>query len=81
MKGLLLAAWIADRLGWHLQSSYWIPGDAPEGRGIGAEFQRGDGQSVQFRLMPVPVGITKTHPGALVGLRLICAPAIRRPCA
>jgi glucose-6-phosphate dehydrogenase assembly protein OpcA len=79
VKGLLLAAWIADRLGWHLQSSYWIPGDAAEGRGIGAEFQRSDGQSVQFRLMPVPVGITKTHPGALVGLRLICAPREQTP--
>ncbi|MEY2645530.1 MAG: hypothetical protein RLZZ611_2179 [Cyanobacteriota bacterium] len=79
VKGLLLAAWIADRLGWHLQSSYWIPGDAPEGRGIGAEFQRNDGQSVQFRLMPVPIGITKTHPGALVGLRLICAPIGQTP--
>ena len=79
VKGLLLAAWIADRLGWHLQSSYWIAGDAAEGRGIGAEFQRSDGQSVQFRLMPVPVGITKTHPGALVGLRLICAPREQTP--
>ena len=79
VKGLLLAAWIADRLGWHLQSSYWIPGDTAEERGIGAEFQRNDGQSVQFRLMPVPVGITKTHPGALVGLRLICAPRGQTP--
>ncbi|MFM8937273.1 MAG: glucose-6-phosphate dehydrogenase assembly protein OpcA [Vulcanococcus sp.] len=79
VKGLLLAAWIADRLGWHLQSSYWIDADGPDGRGIGAEFQRSDGQSVQFRLMPVPVGISKTHPGALVGLRLICAPAEQTP--
>jgi glucose-6-phosphate dehydrogenase assembly protein OpcA len=80
VKGLLLAAWIADRLGWHLQSSYWIePDQSNEGRGIGAEFQRSDGQSVQFRLMPVPVGITKTHPGALVGMRLICAPAEQAP--
>ena len=80
VKGLLLAAWIADRLGWHLQSSYWLEGQSGgEGRGIGAEFQRSDGQSVQLRLMPVPVGITKTHPGALVGLRLICAPAGQTP--
>ena len=79
VKGLLLAAWIADRLGWHLVNSFWIDGGASEGRGIGAEFQRTDGQSVQFRLMPVPVGISKMHPGALVGLRLICAPSDRAP--
>ena len=35
--------------------------------------------AVQFRLMPVPVGIPKIHPGALVGLRLICAPEDRPP--
>ena len=80
VKGLLLAAWIADRLGWHLQSSTWLEAESsPEGRGILAEFQRGDGQTVQFRLMPVPVGVSKTHPGALVGMRLICAPADRPP--
>jgi glucose-6-phosphate dehydrogenase assembly protein OpcA len=78
VKGLLLIAWIADRLGWHLQSSYWIPDDQGQ-QGIGAEFQRSDGESVQVRLMPVPVGITKTHPGALVGLRLICAPPGQAP--
>ncbi len=71
VKGLLLAAWIADRLGWHLVSSYSVPGNGA-GSGIGAEFERSDGQTVQFRLMPVPVGVPKTHPGALVGLRLIC---------
>ncbi|MFM7515083.1 MAG: glucose-6-phosphate dehydrogenase assembly protein OpcA [Cyanobium sp.] len=80
VKGLLLAAWIADRLGWHLQSSAWLEADGgPEGRGILAEFQRGDGQTVQFRLMPVPVGSPKIHPGALVGLRLVCAPEGRPP--
>ena len=71
VKGLLLAAWIADRLGWHLVSSYAIDGNGA-GPGIGAEFQRSDGQTVQFRQMPVPVGVPKAHPGAIVGLRLIC---------
>ena len=71
-KGLLLAAWIADRLGWHLVSSYTVPGNGDGMNGIGAEFERTDGQTVQFRLMPVPVGAPKIHPGALVGLRLIC---------
>ncbi|WP_411867604.1 glucose-6-phosphate dehydrogenase assembly protein OpcA [Vulcanococcus limneticus] len=78
VKGLLLAAWIADRLGWHLQTSYRLPANG-DGEGIGAEFQRHDGESVQFRLMPVPVGLAKTHPGALVGLRLICAPQGQAP--
>jgi glucose-6-phosphate dehydrogenase assembly protein OpcA len=78
VKGLLLAAWIADRLGWHLQNSYAIP-SGPGGEGLGAEFQRSDGESVQFRQMSVPVGVAKTHPGALVGVRLICAPPGRRP--
>jgi glucose-6-phosphate dehydrogenase assembly protein OpcA len=78
VKGLLLAAWIADRLGWHLQNSYTIAASA-SGEGIGAEFLRTDGESVQFRQMSVPVGVPKTHPGALVGLRLICAPPGRQP--
>ncbi len=72
VKGLLLAAWIADRLGWHLVSSYTVAGNGDGMDGIGAEFERSDGHSVQFRLMPVPVGAPKIHPGALVGLRLIC---------
>ena len=87
LKGLLLAAWLADRLGWHLVDSYRVDesSDAASGSGgqmgggIGAEFQRTDGTSVQFRLMPVPVGSPKLHPGALVGLRLICAPDGRPP--
>ncbi len=71
VKGLLLAAWLADRLGWHLISTYAVDGDGV-GDGIGAEFERTDGQTVRFRQMPVPVGVPKTHPGAIVGLRLIC---------
>lgn len=78
LKGLLLAAWIADRLGWHLVESYVIPGNG-DGDGVGAAFERTDGAAVQLRLMPVPVGSPKIHPGALVGLRLICAPQERAP--
>ncbi len=78
IKGLLLAAWLADRLGWHLLESYAIDGD-DLGDGIGAAFERTDGVAVQFRLMPVPVGSPKIHPGALVGLRLICAPQSHPP--
>jgi len=77
VKGLLLAAWIADRLGWHLVASRPIPADSgssSESGGIAAEFERTDGVSVQFRLMPVPMGMPKAHPGAILGLRLICEP-------
>jgi glucose-6-phosphate dehydrogenase assembly protein OpcA len=80
VKGLLLAAWIADRLGWHLIASRPIPADSgssSESGGIAAEFERTDGVSVQFRLMPVPMGMPKAHPGAIVGLRLICEPTGR----
>ena len=78
LKGLLLAAWIADRLGWHLVSSFAVDGDGA-GAGVGAEFQRTDGATVQLRLMPVPVGVPRTHPGAMVGLRMICEPDDRPP--
>jgi glucose-6-phosphate dehydrogenase assembly protein OpcA len=78
VKGLLLAAWMADRLGWHLDSSYPVL-DNGTPAGIAAEFQRTDGESVRFRLMPVPVGVPKAHPGAIVGLRLICHPEHRPP--
>jgi glucose-6-phosphate dehydrogenase assembly protein OpcA len=78
VKGLLLTAWIADRLGWHLLNQDWIDADGP-GRGIAAEFQRTDGVSVRFRLMPVPIGAPKAHPGAIVGMRLICRPEQRPP--
>ena len=80
VKGLLLAAWMADRLGWHLIASRAIPADSgssSESGGIAAEFERTDGVSVRFRLMPVPMGMPKAHPGAIVGLRLICEPTGR----
>jgi glucose-6-phosphate dehydrogenase assembly protein OpcA len=78
VKGLLLAAWIADRLGWHLVASSAIPPETGgSDGGIAAEFERGDGATVRFRLMTVPVGVPKQHPGAIVGLRLICEPVSR----
>lgn len=78
VKGLLLAAWLADRLGWHLVASRALPQEpGGGGGGIAAEFQRGDGAPVRFRLMGVPVGAPKAHPGAIVGLRLICEPVSR----
>jgi len=75
VKGLLLAAWIADRLGWRLVDSRAIEAEAGGADGgIAAEFERGDGAPVLFRLMAMPVGAPKSHPGAIVGLRLICEP-------
>ena len=73
VKGLLLAAWIADRLGWHRVTSYAVDGDGL-GSGYVAEFERTDGANVRFRLMPIPVGVPKSHPGAIMGLRMICQP-------
>jgi len=69
VQGLLLAAWIADRLGWHLMGS-----QRNEDHGISAEFQRNDGITVQVRIAPVPMGQPSIHPGQIVGLRLICKP-------
>jgi len=74
VKGLLLAAWIADRLGWHLVESRAIANGSAEQGGVAAEFERTDGSTVRFQLLPVPMGHPKAHPGAIVGVRLICAP-------
>ena len=68
VQGLLLAAWIADRLGWELRSS-----ETTE-EGISAQFQRTDGVEVNFQLTSVPVGQPSVHPGQMVGLRLIAQP-------
>ena len=74
VQGLLMAAWIADRLGWTLEET-----GRAEGDGITARFRRGDSEMVQFRQMPVPVGEPSTHPGSLVGLRMVCKPEHRPP--
>ena len=67
-QGLLLAAWIADRLGWSLDHT-----EATE-EGTAARFRRADGTEVIFQLMSVPMGQPSVHAGQLVGLRLICQP-------
>lgn len=72
VQGLLLASWVADRLGWLLKGS-----QRTEDHGISAEFQRPDGISVQMRIAPVPMGQPSIHPGQIVGLRLICKPETR----
>ena len=67
-QGLLLAAWIADRLGWTLVSSNAIE------EGTYALFKRSDGTEVSFQLMAVPTGQPNVHAGQMVGLRLIAEP-------
>ena len=67
VQGLLIASWIAERLDWHLKIAH-----EKEGKIIAAEFQRTDGELVQLRLIPLPVGNPSIHPGQIVGIRLIC---------
>lgn len=69
VQGALLAAWIADRLGWVLKERH----RGSDGS-ITATFSRGDGESVRFHLAPVPMGEPSIHPGQLVGLRMISQP-------
>ncbi len=66
VQGLLLAAWIADRLNWELKSAA-----IEENDNITAEFQRSDQGTVNFCLIPLPVGKPSIHPGQIVGIRLI----------
>ena len=67
-QGLLLAAWIADRLGWQLQQT------ATSHEGVKAQFHRPDGIPVDFQLSSVPVSQPSVHAGQMVGLRLIAQP-------
>ena len=69
VQGLLLGAWIADRLGWELQHTQSNPDQS-----ISANFRRPDGADIQMRVSPVPMGQPSIHPGQIVGLRLICKP-------
>ncbi len=67
-QGLLLTAWIADRLGWDLLSSQEVED------GVASVFRRSDGVEVKFHLMSVPMGQPSVHAGQLVGLRMVCQP-------
>ena len=72
VQGLLLGAWIADRLGWQLNTS-----QKESDGSLTATFSRSDGTAVKLRVAPVPMGQPSIHPGQLVGLRLICQPEER----
>tara|TARA_Y100001968_G_C19430864_1_gene756957 strand:- start:1514 stop:2821 length:1308 start_codon:yes stop_codon:yes gene_type:complete len=67
VQGLLLLAWIADRLEWKLINSILNKEEI-----ISADFQRKDKSLVKFKLTPLPVGNPSNHPGQIVGVRLIC---------
>jgi len=69
VQGLLLVAWLADRLGWELESS-----KTEETGDIRSIFIRSDKAKVQFHLMPLPIGKPSINPGQIVGIRLICNP-------
>ncbi|MYC50452.1 MAG: glucose-6-phosphate dehydrogenase assembly protein OpcA [Synechococcus sp. SB0662_bin_14] len=71
-QGLLLAAWIASRLQWSLQT-----GRQQRDSSV-YRFQRPDGAMVDLRLVSVPVGFPKPHAGSILGLRLLCRPPGRR---
>lgn len=68
-QGLLLAAWIAGRLQWSLQTGRQQQRDSSVYR-----FQRPDGVMADLRLVSVPVGFPKPHAGSVLGLRLLCQP-------
>ena len=72
-QGLLLAAWIADRLGWGLISSDSVD------EGMNARFHRSDGAEVSPGCDRP--GQPSVHPGQLVGLRLIAQPDNNVRCA
>lgn len=67
VQGLLLASWIADKLGWELKEEI-----SKDSQSINTTFVRSDKKIVNFRLMPLPVGKPSIHPGQIIGLRLIC---------
>ena len=68
VQGLLLAAWVADRLQWSLREQQ----QEVEGRLY--RFRRPDGFVLDLRLVSVPVGLPKPHAGSIVGVRLLCNP-------
>ncbi len=73
VQGLLLASWIADRLGW--ESTLEVE---KEGQSYRTKFKRPDNLMVNFRLMPLPVGNPSINPGQIIGLRLICQSATNK---
>ena len=66
VQGLLLSAWIADRLNWKLQNCISCKKD-----NITVNFSRPDKTLVSVSLTSLPIGKPSINPGQIVGLRLI----------
>ena len=66
VQGLLLSAWIADRLNWKLQNCVLSKKDI-----IKVNFIRPDKNLVTVSLTYLPIGKPSINPGQIVGLRLI----------
>ena len=66
VQGLLLAAWIADRLNWKLKNCVSSKKDF-----IKVNFIRPDKTLVEVSLTSLPIGNPSINPGQIVGLRLI----------
>jgi len=66
VQGLLLAAWLADRLNWKLQNFVTSKKDH-----IKVNFIRPDMGHVEVVLTYLPIGKPSINPGQIVGLRLI----------
>tara|TARA_B100000965_G_scaffold402794_1_gene429530 strand:+ start:129 stop:1436 length:1308 start_codon:yes stop_codon:yes gene_type:complete len=66
VQGLLLAAWIADRLNWKIQNCISSNKDF-----IKVNFLRPDQTLVSVSLTFLPIGKPSINPGQIVGLRLI----------
>ncbi len=66
VQGLFLAAWLADRLNWRLNSCI-----SSEKEHIEVDFIRPDKKLVTVCLTSLPIGKPSINPGQIVGLRLI----------
>jgi len=66
VQGLLLAAWIADRLNWKLKNCVLSKKDF-----VKVNFIRPDNILVAVSLTSLPIGKPSINPGQIVGLRLI----------
>tara|TARA_B100000700_G_C15011805_1_gene841326 strand:+ start:408 stop:1706 length:1299 start_codon:yes stop_codon:yes gene_type:complete len=73
VQGLLLAAWISDRLNWRIEKC-----NKSKCGDIHVTFKRLDGEFVSLNLISMPVGKPSIHEGQVVGMRLICVPKTKQ---
>ena len=75
VQGLLLAAWIADRLNWKLESRIFSKKDQ-----LKVNFLRPDKTLVQVGITSLPIGKPSINPGQIVGIRLIAKANNKQKC-